>query len=60
MTDKINIDVSPKELEVLKEVLEGSDSDAPEVTAILDRLNDLPAPDVAAPPTAAETDAHTD
>jgi hypothetical protein len=42
MTDKIiNLAVSPKELEVLREVLEASDSDAPEVTAVLDRVNEL-------------------
>jgi hypothetical protein len=44
MTDKIMLELaSPKELEVLKEVLEASDSDAPEVTAILERANELAA-----------------
>ena len=41
MTDKIMLEVTPKELEVLREVLESSDSDAPEVTSVLDRLNEL-------------------
>ena len=42
MTDKIVLELaSAKELEVLKEVLEASDSDAPEVTAILERANEL-------------------
>jgi hypothetical protein len=44
MTDKIMLElISAKELEVLKEVLEASDSDAPEVTAILERANELAA-----------------
>jgi hypothetical protein len=41
MTDKIMLEVTAKELEVLREVLEASDSDAPEVTTVLDRVNDL-------------------
>jgi hypothetical protein len=41
MSDKIMLELTPKELDVLKEHLEGSDSDAPEITTILDRLNDL-------------------
>jgi hypothetical protein len=41
MSEKIMLELTPKELDVLKEHLEGSDSDAPEITTILDRLNDL-------------------
>jgi hypothetical protein len=41
MTDKSTLELSSKELEVLKEVLEASDSDAPEVTSILERANEL-------------------
>ena len=49
MTDKATLELSSKELEVLKEVLEASDSDAPEVTSILERANEIAAA------TAAET-----
>lgn len=39
MTDT-TITLSSKELEVLREILESSDSDAPEVTAILERVTE--------------------
>jgi hypothetical protein len=52
MTDKIMLELSAKELEVLRETLEASDSDAPEVTAILERVNEL----ATAPAAAAQTD----
>jgi hypothetical protein len=37
----INLSLSPKELEVLQKELEGSDSDAPEITALLERVTTL-------------------
>jgi hypothetical protein len=38
MTDTVTLALNAKELEVLRELLEASDSDAPEVTSILERL----------------------
>src|SRR5579862_2247728 len=61
MSDKIILELTAKELEVLREELDGSDSDAPEITAIVDRLNDLSIqhqyPDAAEPPTPSDDSA---